>query len=182
MFSPKSRYIVVFFPFLSVLLLSMACVVTAPPVTETPTAPPVTETPTSPPVIKVPMNDGEPLVLYTTIPTSQAEIPRITPEDLKAIMDKGEPVIIVDCNQKGSYKNQHIPGAINIPWSFSGLKEDPGLSRSTLIVAYCACEHEEDSAVVAMQMITQFGYRNIKLLLDGNPKWEYLGYPLEKGE
>ena len=96
------------------------------------------------------------------------------------MIDHSEPVIIVDCNPKGSYEYQHIPGAVSIPWDYQGLKEDPRLSKNTLIVAYCACEHDEDSGAVALQMITDFGYRNIKLLLGGNPKWSDLGYPMEK--
>jgi rhodanese-related sulfurtransferase len=129
-----------------------------------------------------PRTDGEPLVLYTTIPASRDEIPRITPEELKAMMDRGETVIIVDCNSEEMYQSQHIPGAVNILWDLGGLEEDPDLSKSTLIVAYCVCPNEESSGDVALQMITDFGYRNIKLLLGGDAKWRDLGYSMEKVE
>jgi len=128
-----------------------------------------------------PRTDGEPLVLYTAIPASRDEIPRITPEELKAMMDRKEPVVILDCNSEEMYQSQHIPGAVNIV-DLGGLEKDPGLSKSTLIVAYCVCDDEATSGDVALQMITDFGYRNIKLLLGGNAKWSDLGYPMEKVE
>ena len=96
------------------------------------------------------------------------------------MIDRGEPAVIVDCNPENLYKNEHIPGAVNLPWDFQGLKQDPKLQKDRLIVTYCSCAHEEDSGDVALQMITGFGYRNIKPLLGGNLRWKELGYPLEE--
>jgi len=121
-------------------------------------------------------------VFYTTIPASKDEIPRIPPEELKGMIDNGEPVVIVDCNPETIYQAEHIPGALNLPWDFQGLKETPELPKDILIVAYCVCAEEEDSGDLALEMIRYFGYRNIKLLLGGNPKWRDLGYPMEKVE
>ncbi|MFC2052565.1 rhodanese-like domain-containing protein [Chloroflexota bacterium] len=144
--------------------------------------PPATETSTVPTATEVPETTGEPLVLYNTIPASREDIPLIQPEELKRMIDSGEPVIILDCNPESLYKNERIPGAVSLPWDFQGLKQDPKLPKNTLIAIYCSCAHEEDSGDVALQMITNFGYRSIKLLLGGNLKWKELGYPFEKGE
>jgi rhodanese-related sulfurtransferase len=121
------------------------------------------------------------LEIYSTIPISKEEIPKILPEKLKGLLDKGEVVIIVDCNPPALFAAEHIPGAINLAWNFQGLQEDPELPKNKPIVAYCLCANEEDSGEVALQMIASFGYRNIHLLLGGNTAWKNMGYPMEKG-
>ena len=35
--------------------------------------------------------------------------------DLKAALDKGEKIIVVDARSPQSYQEEHIPGAVNIP-------------------------------------------------------------------
>lgn len=118
--------------------------------------------------------------LHPIIPGSKDEIPRIRPDELKGLMDRGESVVVVDCNPQEVFDEEHIPGAISIAWNFQGLKEDPKLPKNKIIVAYCLCAHEEDSGDAALQMISYFGYRNIKLLLGGNSGWKSLGYPVQK--
>jgi rhodanese-related sulfurtransferase len=120
------------------------------------------------------------LEYYTTIPVSKDEIPRIPPDKLKGMLDRGEPVVIVDCNPQALFAEEHISGAVNLPWNFHGLQEDPDLPKNKIIVAYCLCAHEEDSGDVALEMITSHGYRNIQLLLGGNTGWKSLGYPVQK--
>ena len=45
------------------------------------------------------------------------EITRITIEELKGLMDQGDDMVIVDNNPKSLYEENHIKGAIPIPWS-----------------------------------------------------------------
>jgi rhodanese-related sulfurtransferase len=122
------------------------------------------------------------MVFYTSVPAFIEEIPRIPPEELKRMIDSGQPVVILDCNPEAVFRSEHIPGAVNLPRKFQGLGEDPNLPRNKIIVAYCFCEHEEDSGEAALEMITLFGYRNIKLLLGGNVGWNNLGYPMQREE
>lgn len=119
------------------------------------------------------------LVLYTTIPASTQELPVITVAELKAMLDSGEDVIVVDVNTASMYRAGHIPGALHMGWHFDGFSEDPNLSKSVLLVFYCTCEHEEDSGLMALSAVTKYGYRNIKLLLGGNPAWKDAGYTFE---
>lgn len=44
------------------------------------------------------------------------ELPRITCEQLKQMMDNGEPLLVVDTNLSFIFKSRHLPEAINIPY------------------------------------------------------------------
>jgi len=71
-----------------------------------------------------------------TIPDNISDVPRVTVRDLKARLDGGEAIIIVDVRSKESYDQEHIPGAIHIPYADTGsrLAEFP---KDRDIVFYC---------------------------------------------
>lgn len=50
----------------------------------------------------------------TTIP-SLSEIPRVTPTEVKAKLDSGSNIAIVDTRSEAEYERAHIVGAISIP-------------------------------------------------------------------
>ena len=50
-----------------------------------------------------------------SIPASQDEVPRITPDEVKALQEAGEEVIVADARSFGSYDAGHIVGAISVP-------------------------------------------------------------------
>ena len=70
------------------------------------------------------------------------EVPRISCEELKQLIDKGEQLVVVDTRGRGGYDREHITGAINISYDASG---DPverkmmltALPADRLIVIYC---------------------------------------------
>ncbi len=129
-----------------------------------------------------------------------AEIQRIKPEELKKLIDSNDPMILVVDNQpKVGYDLGHIKGAVNFPWALD-IKSPGSLPKDKMLILYCDCAHEEDSANVtiqltnkqescapgddstdaAQQLMDKFGYRNIKVLEGGWSKWQQLGYPIDK--
>ena len=62
---------------------------------------PVTPPPTSPP--------GQQIV--------DPELPRITPEELKRLMDTGVQLTLVDVRDQATFAKGHIQGAIDIPYA-----------------------------------------------------------------
>ena len=68
--------------------------------------------------------------------------PRITCEELKQLMDKGEKVVIIDMRENTAYNAGHIKGAVNICYD---PLENPQeremrlsvLPQDTLLVLYC---------------------------------------------
>lgn len=110
-----------------------------------------------------------------------AEVPRISIEELKAMMDEGKPVTIIDVQPKDIYNAGHIKGAISIPFKSQLELEDVwSLPSDQLIVTYCDCgPGEADSSEMARQLF-QFGYENVKVLKDPSIKgWKAAKYPME---
>jgi 3-mercaptopyruvate sulfurtransferase SseA len=95
------------------------------------------------------------------------------------MIDSKADIVIIDNQPKGLYDKAHIPGAINLPWAIE-IKGPLDLPYDKLLILYCGCAEEEDSAFVADQLTENFGYNNIKLLEGGWGQWVKLGYPIEK--
>ena len=70
---------------------------------------------------------------------SAEEIQRITPEDLKKLIESKADIVIVDNQPKEVYDTGHILTAVNFPWAvkISGPVNLPG---NKLLIFYCACE------------------------------------------
>ncbi len=110
-------------------------------------------------------------------PTS-SDFPRIKAEELRRLIENKSPNILVVSNDpQESFDEAHIPGAVSLPW-VTQLKAPVNIPRNKTLVLYCACMHEEDSSDMAAKL-SQFGYRNIKVLEGGILKWSELKYPLE---
>ena len=117
-----------------------------------------------------------------TLPFPQ--VPRITAEEVERLVkDKGN-VVLVDTDDSETYAAEHIKGAVNVAYdpTVDAREEDEMLSAlpgDKLIVFYCNCPHEEDSAPLVLEM-WQLGYDRdkVKALKGGLTRWEQLGYPL----
>ena len=114
---------------------------------------------------------------------AQSDIPRISINELKDMMDKKTPVIIIDAQPAAIYAEGHIRGAISLPASSRIKLEDVwDFPYDRMIVTYCDCgPGEADSADAAAQLL-KFGYDNVKVLADPAIKgWKDAKYPVEKG-
>ena len=69
------------------------------------------------------------------------ELPRITAEGLKHMIDSGEPVVVVDTRLPMFYNGGHIPESVNIPIVTKDDLDDPqafaDLPDDRPIVFYC---------------------------------------------
>ena len=68
--------------------------------------------------------------------TSPDDVPRITPQELKAKLDAGEDVIVADARSAASYEALHIAGAISVPLTEVQDHLD-ALPKGAEIVFYC---------------------------------------------
>lgn len=105
----------------------------------------------------------------------------ITRDELKAAIDEGRNLTIVESLSPQSYEKAHLPGAINIP------KEQvrelaPRLlpDKDAEIVVYCAntaCQ----SSIQTAQALEGLGYTNVKDYEAGKEDWIEAGLPVEGG-
>ena len=103
----------------------------------------------------------------------------IARDELVALLEAGEPLVIVDALGPISYGAAHLPGAINIPPervdALAG-RRIPSLDH--LVVVYCANPSCVSSVEVAERLV-ELGYRNVLHYAGGKEDWASAGLPLE---
>lgn len=121
-------------------------------------------------------------LLTSTLYGNEEDIPRITIQELKKMMDDGKEVTVIDTQPLDIYDEGHIKGAFSIPWKSQLRLEDVWtLPSGVPIVTYCACgPGEADSADFAKQLM-QMGYNDVKVLKHPSIEgWIKAGYPIDK--
>jgi len=113
--------------------------------------------------------DGECVENYVYVPDF------MPPEELKKhIEERSTEIVIVDTAAPAIWEDEHIPGAVNLPYT-KDLRAPVPLPREKTIVVYCACKDHEDSTDMARQL-SLLGYRNVRVLKGGWVKWVDLKY------
>jgi membrane protein DedA with SNARE-associated domain/rhodanese-related sulfurtransferase len=107
------------------------------------------------------------------------QVKRISAEELKAKIDSGQPVILLDLRNilDRDHDRVRIPGAFHMLPNFvdTGVREIKGKSE---IVVYCSCPNEATSAKVAHQLL-RTGLSAVYPLEGGLMAWRERGYPVE---
>lgn len=109
--------------------------------------------------------------------TEKAEVPSISQVALtKAIADKT--VTVIDVNGSASYKDGHIPTALDFE-AIKDLKAALPADKNALVVAYCGSEYcgaYKQAATAAMKL----GYTNVQHFSPGIAGWKASGAAVEK--
>ncbi len=147
----------------------------APPPTAAAAAAAAAPTPTAPlPLGPVPLNPSgpEPEGFHKYPPGT-------TPADLiHAQLVRGARMAILDARAPSDYMNQHITGAVSVPYY------DPSpyltkLPKNTWLVAYCACPHAE-SGELAGKLVAA-GFSKVTVLDEGLGVWTSKHYGTHTG-
>lgn len=106
---------------------------------------------------------------------------RITRDGIKAKLDVGEEVVLVETLGPNSYAEAHLPGAINIPHTrVDELALEMLPDKSAQIVVYCsntACQNSPQAA----SRLDALGYENVYDYDEGKQDWIGAGLPTESG-
>jgi rhodanese-related sulfurtransferase len=112
------------------------------------------------------------------------EIPRISAEEMKKMIDTGADFVRVDVRDGASYAAGHIKGAINIYYNSTADPMDRqmmllALPMDKLIVTYCDCSDDASSATIAEELY-KLGYDRdkVKVLSGGSLRWVEIKYPM----
>jgi rhodanese-related sulfurtransferase len=106
---------------------------------------------------------------------------KITRTDLKARLDRGDSLVLVEALPEKYYSDKHLPGAINIPHDAVDALA-PGMlpDKSAPIVVYCANAPCKNSGIAAQRLI-EMGYANVLDYHEGKADWLAAGFPVETG-
>lgn len=116
-------------------------------------------------------------------PQESSQIEFISAEELKAQIEKNQPLTIIDvrANYGSGNDERKITGAIHVKLrrlrtrlSFSPLKDAP---RDRLAVTYCACPSDEAS-IRAAQLLIGEGFTRVRVLKGGWVAWEKVNRPI----
>ncbi|MCU0821236.1 MAG: rhodanese-like domain-containing protein [Spirochaetes bacterium] len=98
----------------------------------------------------------------------------------------GSAALFVDTRSPEEYGQEHIPGALNIPYAPDSVREKlikenfGALGGTRELVLYCDGESCGSSSMLAKRLI-EMGYsRHIYIIDNGLPEWQAKGFPLEK--
>lgn len=103
----------------------------------------------------------------------------ITREELKARLDAGEALTLIEALPRRYYDEGHLPGAINLPHDqvrdlAPALLPDKGAS----LVVYCASTECRNSRIAA-QTLDSLGYGDVMEYVEGKADWADAGYALQ---
>ena len=108
-------------------------------------------------------------------------VEEITRDELRAKLDGGEDVVIVEALPRKHYEEAHLPGAINIPHTEVD-ELAPALlpDKTAQVVVYCsnrACRNSPQAA----KRLEALGYENVYDYEEGKQDWVEAGHATESG-
>ena len=102
---------------------------------------------------------------------------KITAEELKKKMERGEDIQVIDVLSEKSYKDRHLPGAVNIPYRDIAKRKDE-IDADKEIIVYCN-DKDCDASPIAAKKLVKLGFEDVTDFEGGLLEWEKAGYDLE---
>jgi cytochrome c oxidase cbb3-type subunit 3 len=100
--------------------------------------------------------------------------PATTPADvIKAQLDKGAKMAILDARAPSDYTREHIAGSVSVPF----YDPEPYVSllpKDAWLVCYCACPHAESGQLAGK--LKSHGFEKVTVLDEGLNVWKTRGY------
>jgi cytochrome c oxidase cbb3-type subunit 3 len=150
---------------------------TFPPVRPAPAA----TLPPPPPPPVAPLTLG-PVPLHPKGPEPKGFTPHPGPtgvDVVKAELDRGAKMGILDARAPSDYISEHITGAVSVPF-YDPTPYLDKLPRDVWLVCYCACPHAESGQLA--QKLMAAGFKKVTVLNEGLLVWRSKKFPTSKGE
>jgi rhodanese-related sulfurtransferase len=104
----------------------------------------------------------------------------VSPEQVRAWQEAGEPFVLIDARDPIQYGREHIPGAINVP--YVDIRAGGNLPpKDARIAIYCS-DRECPISRYAYEGLRMLGYVNLYDMQEGIQGWKAAGYPTVIGE
>jgi rhodanese-related sulfurtransferase len=112
----------------------------------------------------------------------------VFPWDLQAMLEAGNPPLLLDIREPYEFDAAHIPGSLNVPrgiletaceWGYEETVPDLVQAREREIIVIC---RSGNRSVLAAQVMQQLGYRAVNSLKTGVKGWNDYEQPLRNGQ
>nr|WP_281354677.1 rhodanese-like domain-containing protein [Roseospira navarrensis] len=108
-------------------------------------------------------------------------VPFVPPKDLKARMDRGDDLLVVDVRSPREFtgRHGHVPGSVNVPLNEIGPRlqalggADPEVFDTPV---YVMCQTASRAAHAA-RVMKKTGFRNLAVVSGGVSAWRGQGFP-----
>jgi molybdopterin/thiamine biosynthesis adenylyltransferase/rhodanese-related sulfurtransferase len=108
---------------------------------------------------------------------ARKDVPEITVEEARKLLDAKAPVRLVDVREQGEYEEGFVPGATYIPRGFLELRVEDKVKKDEDVIVYCA---GGTRSLLAGQTLKRMGYEKVRSLNGGFTKWKDGGNPWAK--
>ena len=104
----------------------------------------------------------------------RAEIPEVSPEDVRAELERKNGLLVVDVREGDEFRAGHLPGAVHLPRGFLELQAEKKLPDPDAdLVAYCAGGVR---SLLAGKILKEMGYGNVVSMTGGYNAWKNSGF------
>jgi len=126
----------------------------------------------------------QPVGLMDFVKAAKACITECSNDELKAKMDNGEDILLLDVRESSEHEQGHLPGAMLIPRGIIEAAADPSYpkhvpelvnARDRQVILYCATGGRSAMATAVLQMM---GFKNVISLSGGFAEWSKAGLPV----
>ncbi len=109
------------------------------------------------------------------------DTPRLTAEELKAKLDRGQNLVVLDARPQEEYQRMSIPGGIDSPGAELVYRvHDAAPDPATTVVVNCA---GRTRSIIGAQSLINAGIPNpVAALKDGTMGWQLAGFELKYGQ
>lgn len=102
------------------------------------------------------------------INAAKQRIRQVTPQETKAMLERGEKVVLLDVRDQNEVNLGRIPGAVHISRGTLEGKVEGAVPRDAAVVVYCATGNRSALAAVTLQ---EMGYTNVASMSGGFRDW-----------
>jgi rhodanese-related sulfurtransferase len=106
----------------------------------------------------------------------KARITQITPREVLGLIERGVPMVLLDCREPNEWNLAHLPDAIHIPRGQLETNVEARIPRDRKVIIYCQSGNRSAFAAETME---QMGYEDVASMSGGIREWVDIGGPIE---
>ncbi len=106
------------------------------------------------------------------ITEARSRIREVSPADVQAMRDRGEPVTLLDVREPNEWAMGRVPGALTIARGLLEFSVEARVPRDARVVVFCA---SGGRSALAAETLAQMGYTDVASMRDGIRGWADTG-------